>query len=299
MKFEIVCDSAADLSSSDAEKAQITIVPYYVSMDGVTYLREGKDISVSDFYQEMINNEDCFPKTSMPSIQDYMDAFEPLVQQGKNILCICLTQKFSGSYQCAVNAKMMLEDDYPDAHIYVMDSQLVTALEGLFVLEAVRLRNLDLTLEEAAPLLEEIRSSGQIFFTTKDLKYLQHGGRLGKAACVAGSMLNLKPVLRFCDGELGNTEVCPGRKRSIAKIIDKFFNYLKENDVDMSQYYFGTGVGAEVPEYAEFCETLKQRLEEEGIHPSYWAKIQIGATIGVHTGPYPMGLGILKKCDVK
>ena len=298
MKFQVVCDSSADLPQEFAEENQISIVPYYISLDDETYLREGIDISISDFYQAMIDHEDCFPKTSMPTITDYMEAFLPHVKAGVPVLCICLTRKFSGSMQSAMNARTALLEDYPQAQIHVMDSQLVTALEGLLVKEALRLRDLDLPLDQAVSLLEPIRSTGRIFFTTKDLKYLEHGGRLSKAASMAGSLLNLKPILCFHDGELDSPEICRGRKKSLQKVVDNFFRYLEENHMDLKGYQFGTGIGAELPEYPDFIAALEQRLQDTGIKHDEWFKVQIVATIGVHTGPYPMGLGILKKCDI-
>ena len=298
MKFQIVCDSSADLPGEFAREKKIRVVPYYVSLDDRHYLREGVDISVPEFYQAMLDHADCFPKTSMPTIQDYMDAFLPHVEQGMPVLCICLTRKFSGSIQSAMNAVMTIREDYPDARIHVMDSLLVTALEGLLVKEAIRLRDLDLSLEEAVPLLEGIRSTGHIFFTTKDLKYLEHGGRLSKAASMAGSMLNLKPILYFHDGDLDSPEICRGRKKSLQKVVDNFFRYLEENHMDLKGYQFGTGIGVELPEYPDFIAALEQRFKDTGIQPDEWFRVQIGATIGVHTGPYPMGLGIRKKCDI-
>ena len=298
MKFAIVCDSAADLPRAYAEELGVTVVPFYVSLDGETYRKEGEGISVLEFYQTMADQGDCFPKTSMPAIQDYMDAFLPFAQAGLPVLCICLTEKFSGSLQSAMNARLALLEDYPDARIHVMDSQLVTALEGLFVAEACRLRDLDLELEQAVALLEPIRSTGRIFFTTKDLKYLEHGGRLTRAKSIAGTMLNLKPVLTFFNGELGPVEVCRGRKKSLEKVVSNFFAYLEEQKLDLKGYLFGTGLGLDVPEYAGFLKLLEQRFAETGIRPDEWIRVQIGATIGVHTGPYPAGLGLLKKCEI-
>ena len=298
MKFQIVCDSSADLPQSYTNDANLTVVPFYVSLDGQSYQKERTEMTIPEFYQAMVDHPDCFPKTSMPSIQDYINVFLPLVKQGIPVLCICLTKVFSGSMQSANNARAAILEDYPDAQIYVMDSMLVTALEGLFVKEAVRLRDLDLDLETTISLLEGIRSSGVIFFTTKDLKYLQRGGRLGKVVSIAGSMLNLKPVLFFNNGALGNTEICRGRKRSLQKIIERFIRYLKDNNIDLKDYYFATGIGIDVPEYEEFQQTLQAAFNQTGIQPEQWGHAQIGATIGVHTGPYPMGLGILKKCDI-
>ena len=297
MKFQVICDSSADLPREYAREHGVTVVPYYVSLDDTHYLREGIDISIPDFYQAMIDHSDCFPKTSMPTITDYMDAMRPSVEAGIPVLCICLTSVFSGSIQSAGNAAAALREQYPNASITVLDSQCVTALEGVFVMEAIRLRDADLTLEQAVPKLEAIRSTGRIFFTTKDLKYLQHGGRLSKAASMAGSLLNLKPILCFHGGDLDAPEICRGRRKSLQKILDNFFAYLKENSIDLKGYHFATGIGAELPEYQEFREMLKQRLDAAGITPDEWLDARIGATIGVHTGPYPMGLGLLKKCD--
>lgn len=299
MKFKIICDGAADLPKTYTDEVGVDVVPFYVAMDGTNYLKEGVDIKISDFYQEMVEKADCYPKTSMPSVYDYIDAFLPYVKEETPVLCICLTQKFSGSIQSAMNARQLLLEKHPSAEIYVMDSKLVTALEGLFVKEAVRLRDLDLDLNTAAALLEDIRDTGHIFFTTKDLKYLEHGGRLGKVACVAGSMLNMKPVLHFLNGDLGPTSVCRGRKKSLEKVVDMFFKYLKDENIDLKEYRFGTGVGLEIPEYEEFQKMLQNRFDKEGVQPDEWIKINIGATIGVHTGPYPVGLGIIKKCNVK
>ena len=298
MRFAIVCDSASDLTEEYAREAGITIVPFYVSMDGETYLKEGKDIAISEFYKIMSENPDCFPKTSMPSVQDYMEAFWPYVKEGIPVLCICLTKKFSGSLQAAMNAKMTIEEECPEAKIEVMDSGLVTALEGMFVKEAVRLRDHGIEIGRAKNLLEGIKPTGHIFFTTKDLQYLHHGGRLGKVSCIAGTILNLKPVLHFYAGELGTTEVCRGRKKSIQTMTDHFFEFLKKKDIDLRGYYFGTGIGLDIPEYDDFRKKLSDRFEAENIHPDDWEKVRIGATIGVHTGPYPMGLGFLKKCDI-
>lgn len=298
MKFGIVSDSSCDLSLQYAQQEQVTIVSFYVSFDGEKYMREGKEIAVTDFYQEMADNPGCYPKTSMPSVQDYIDAFLPYVKEQMPVLCICLTKKFSGSMQAAINAREAMTETYPEAKIQVMDSQLVTAVQALFVQEAVRLRNSGLELEETVKALEKIRSSGHIFFTTKDLKYLEHGGRIGKAASLAGSMLNIKPLLQYFDGELGPTELCRGRKKSLCKVAEMFVDYLEKKKINLEEYLLVTGEGLHVPEYKTFKDDLRDKMGEKGYPVKDWPQVQIGATIGVHTGPYPIGVGILKKAEI-
>lgn len=296
MKFAIVCDSAADLTPAEIKESGIKVVPFYISFDGEHYVKDGVDIGALEFHQKLAENPNLYPKTSMPTIPDYGEAFYPFVKEGIPVLCICLTSKFSGSYQTAVNTKLLLESNVESAKIHVMDSQLATGLEGVLVKEAIRLRNLDLPLEEAVPLLEEIRRSGHIFFTTKDLKYLRHGGRLGTAAFAVGSVLNIKPILRMSNGELESREICRGQRRSIYRIVDMLLATVKEKKLDLRGYFIGTGIGLPFPEYEEFLKAFHRKVEENDLHPDGWVKMQIGATIGVHTGPFPVGVGFIKRC---
>lgn len=95
---------------------------------------------------------------------------------GEGVLCICLNEPFSGSIQCARNAREVLLEEFPQAQVRVLDSRLATVLQGLLVLEAARLRDAGCSLEEAAGILERTKTTGRIFFTTNDLEYLRHGG---------------------------------------------------------------------------------------------------------------------------
>lgn len=295
MNFGIVSDSSCDLPESYVQTEQVEIVSFYLSFDGEEYYREGKEISIPEFYQRMAENPDCFPKTSMPSIQDYVDAFLSFVKKGLPVLCICLSRKLSGFLQAAVNAKQVVEEQFQGARIEVVDSCLATALQGMLVKNAVEMRNAGKTLDEAAEALRSLRQSGHIFFTTDDLKYLEHGGRIGKAASVAGSVLKIKPLIQFYDGELGSAELCRGRKKSLQKIIDKMESYIQDLKIEPEDYFLVTGVGLWVPEYDEFKMRLRERLGTSGFHVREWEDIQIGATIGVHTGPYPLGAGLLRQ----
>lgn len=295
MNFGIVSDSSCDLPESYVQTEQVEIVSFYLSFDGEEYYREGKEISIPEFYQRMAENPDCFPKTSMPSIQDYVDAFLSFVKKGLPVLCICLSRKLSGSLQAVVNAKQVVEEQFQGARIEVVDSCLATALQGMLVKNAVEMRNAGKTLDEAAEALRSLRQSGHIFFTTDDLKYLEHGGRIGKVASVAGSVLKIKPLIQFYDGELGSAELCRGRKKSLQKIIDKMESYIQDLKIEPEDYFLVTGVGLWVPEYDEFKMRLRERLGTSGFRVREWEDIQIGATIGVHTGPYPLGAGLLRQ----
>ena len=88
--YKIVTDGSCDLSVERVKELEIKVVPFYVSIDGVNHQKEIVDLNIRDFYQFMIDNPKVFPKTSMPSIQDYLDVFTPLLKAGNDIICICI-----------------------------------------------------------------------------------------------------------------------------------------------------------------------------------------------------------------
>lgn len=139
-RFAVISDSSCDLPGELTAAKEITVVPFYVSFDGETYKKEGTEIGIREFYREMVEQPGVYPKSSMPSIQDYVDVFQPFAQAHIPVLCICITTKFSGSMQSALNAKEMVLSQYEDAQIEVIDATVNTVLQGLFVLEAVSMR---------------------------------------------------------------------------------------------------------------------------------------------------------------
>lgn len=293
--FHIISDGSCDLPKDLAEEKNITVVPFYVSFDEKRYERENIDISIRDFYQKMVDYPKIYPKSSMPSVQDYMDAFLPYAQKNVPVVCICITTKFSGSMQSALNAKEMVLEEYPEAQIEVMDSTINTVLQGLFVLEAVRLRDGGASFADAIKRLEEIKGTGRIFFTVGDLEYLKHGGRIGKVAGIAGSILGIRPVITLKQGEIFPSGIGRSRKATIGKCIDLLLNYLKESKVGIECYSISIGYGYGYEEAQELKEKALCALKDNGFLLEDLPLFQIGATIGVHTGPFPIGFGIIEK----
>ena len=103
--FHIISDGSCDLPGDLVQEKNITVVPFYVSFDDEHYFKENEEIGIRDFYQQMVDKKGVYPKSSMPSIQDYEEAFLPFAKQGIPIICICITTKFSGSMQSALNAR--------------------------------------------------------------------------------------------------------------------------------------------------------------------------------------------------
>lgn len=296
-QYQIISDGSCDLPSDLAEEAGIGIVPFYVSFDEKNYLKEIQEIGIRSFYQQMVDEPNVYPKSSMPSVSDFMDAFIPYVESGIPIICICITTKFSGSMQSAVNAKQMIQEKYPDSKITVMDATVNTVLQGVFVLEAAKMREAGLSYEDTIKKLDEIKKTGRIFFTVGNIEYLKHGGRIGKVTALAGSVLGISPVITLKEGEIFPSAIGRSRKKTSDKTIDLLLNYLKENDGDIQDYSLAVGIGYDQQEAYEYQERVIERLHGKGyeISKEELPIRQIGATISVHTGPYPLGLVIIKK----
>ena len=292
-KVQIISDGSLDLSQELTKEKDIEVVPFYVSFDSETYQKEMVEVGVREFYQEMVDHPNVFPKTSMPSVNDYYELFQKHASEKMPVICICITRKFSGSLQSATTAKDMVLEDIPDAQITVIDSTVNTVLQGLYVLEACRLRDMGLEYQQIVDALLPIRETGRIFFTIGSIDYLKHGGRIGRLAGIAASALKIKPLITLKEGEIFNSGITRNRLKSMKKVVDMTREYLDEVNAKPGEYSFCIGYGYDHNEALEFREMLKDLIKERlgideiGIY-------QIGATIGVHTGPYPIGIGIIK-----
>lgn len=296
-KIQIISDGSCDLAKEVILERDIKVVPFYVSFDSETYLKEIAELDIREFYQRMIDHPNIFPKTSMPSVDDYYQVFEPFAKEGIPMICICITTKFSGSMQSANTAKDMILEQYPTAHMTVIDATINTVLQGLYVLEACRIRDLGWEYDKIVERLLEIRESGRIFFTIASIDYLKHGGRIGKLMGLAGSALKIKPLITLKMGEIHNSGISRNREKSMHKVIDLFVEYLDEKNAKPGEYSFAVGYGYDYEEACHFRDMLKDLVRERlGIEEIDIC--QIGATIGVHTGPHPLGVGIIKRADI-
>ena len=292
--FEIISDGACDLADETVSKLGIRVVPFYVAYDEQTYLKEKVDFAVQDFYQKLIDHPGVFPKTSMPTAEDYMNEFQKVYDLGKDILCITISKKFSGSLNSALMAKDMFLDEHPDARIEVLDSILLSCPQGLLIREIVRMKEDGLDLDEVLVRAEELKKTGRCYFTINGLSYLQHGGRIGKLTAVVGNIFKVTPLIIAKDGEIQSGGIALSRKRAIMKIFDKFAGIIKKYNLNIEDYLIEVGYGYSLEEGKELAAKF-----EEIFHKKIELFDQIGATISVHTGPYPIGIAFIRKYDAK
>lgn len=290
--YQVISDSSCDIGPEYIKQANLGVVPFFVSFDGETYYKEIYELTPDAFYDK-INEHGIFPKTSQPTIHDYIDVFEPYLKEGKDILCLCLTSNFSGSYQSAMNAKSILSETYPEARIEVLDSRNVTGIQGLLVWEVIRMRDEGYTLDQQLEKIDALKVTTKINFTVDSLEHLQKGGRIGKAAALAGTILNIKPIIVAQHGELFPESKVRGHKKALRTIMQM----TREEIGNKKDEYRVLLIYAE-KERKEATEELAEELSAEGFELAVPPLAQVGITIGTHAGPTAIGICYIKKHEL-
>lgn len=295
MAVKIITDGACDLEIEFLKLHDVSCVPFYVSFDGEKYRKEREEIGVREFYQKMIDEPEVFPRTSLPAVNDYIDIFEPYIKEGHEVICICFTSHLSGSYNSAANAKMIMEEEYPEAKISVINSYCATVTQGSFVLEAVKMRDEGFSYEQIVQKLEDTKLNAKIFFTVGSLDYLIHGGRIGKMTGKFGTALNLKPLIILDKGEVTSGGIARSRKKSMLKVLDLMKDFFTKKGNSINDFVINVGYGYDIGEGKEFHKKVLELAKELG-YTGEIPIVQIGATIAVHTGPHAIGVGVVQKC---
>ncbi len=283
-------DSSCDIPEPFIHAYDIKLIPFYVSFDKDTYLKEIKELSISDFYAKMRETR-IFPKTSLPSINDYIEAFTTYLKQDLPIICVCLSSHFSGSYNAAVNARTILLEHYPNAQIAIINSLNATGGQFLLVEQVAHMIADDLDFNTIVETAGKLRETARIFFYVDTLDYLEKGGRIGKAAALLGTVLNVKPVLFLKDGQLFPCNKIRGKKRAIQKVVELVHEYTVLDGAD--DYSFALCHG-DCPKDSQILGANFKSII--GIDPPEPYNI-IGVTIGVNTGPDAQGIACIKKYD--
>ena len=286
--YKIFTDSSADLPKSIVEKYDIAVIPYYVTINGTDYLKEEIEVTRDEIFEAQRSG--IFTKTSLPPIDDYISAFRPTLEEGKDILCYCLSSKMSGSVQSATNAANMLLEEFPDRRIIVVDSKQATSGQGLVVAEGARMCADGIDIEKVAAMTDTLAENSTIIFMVDDLIHLQKGGRIAKASALLGTILNIKPILCVANAEVTPVAKVRGRKKTLDTISKEIEKFLKG---EPEKYWLlTTSCNGE-----EGWEEMRQVLEKNtGLKPNF-DSIVIGTTIGTHTGPTAIGAAAIKKYE--
>lgn len=292
--FNIVSDTSCDMLKDYAEAHDIILVPLYTTFDGQTYYKEQYDISYDEFYRKM-TDENAFPQSSLPTIQDYVDAFTPSVEAGIPIIACCITTFFSGSYNSACSARDIILEEHPDAKISVINSLQNSASMALFVYQAMAMRDNGYSYEDTVKVLEKIRSGGRIIFTTETLDYLTKGGRLVKTAAMITGKLSLRPIIIMKEGEISVGGFSRTRNKAKTQVKELILKHFKSNNLNIEDYDITLGYCTNLEEANAFRTEMEEALGTKLLESRVDLKTRIGVVTACHTGPSALGIACMPK----
>ena len=283
--FVLCCDSTADLSKEHFERRDIHYVCFHFFLDGKEYFDDlGQSVPFDQFYQAMADGAET--STSQVNVDEYINFWKPMLEEGKDILHLCLSSGISGTINSAVNAARILEEDYPDRKIYVVDSLGASSGYGLIMETLADKRDEGMDLEELHTWVEEHKLNMHHWFFSTDLTFFVKGGRISKASGWFGGMLNICPLMNMDnEGHLVPRFKIPGKKKVVREIVKKMGEFA-----DGGYEYAGKCFISNAGCYDD-ARAVADLIEEQ--FPNLNGKVvinSVGTTIGSHTGPGPVAL---------
>jgi len=270
----IVLDSTSDYPDASSRFPNMRVVPLYVRFGDETY-RDYVELGPAEFF-EKLRSSPVLPATAQPTPQDFLSAYESLAGY-ERIYSLHVSAKVSGTFQSAELAAAELGAD----RVRVVDSKTASLAIAMLAHAIQRRLARGTTDVELAALIERFHRDSGVVFTVETLEYLQRGGRIGRAAALAGSLLNVRPILGVQDGEVVAIARVRGRQKAVAEFERRFAEATEDK----------TGLRAAIahadaPEWVGTLSELVWRLRPK-------AEIEftstLGAVVSTHTGPGAVG----------
>ena len=254
----------------------MTVIPLNVTLEDGTVLRDGIDMTPSEYYAHLAACRKL-PTTSQPSPEQFEQLYLDAAAAGDEVLGIFLSDALSGTGQCARLAADLANVD----NVVFVNTENVCLGQSLLVRLAVQLRDAGKTIHQIAADLEKAKQHLHLVAAVDDLKYLRKGGRLSAAAAVAGGMLGIKPILAVIEGKVA----LAGKARGLPGVYVALFKKIDEMGGIHPGYTPLLGYTVNHRELQPLLTYLQDNL-----HLDAPLVRQIGCVIGTHAGPGAFGL---------
>lgn len=281
MGYRIFVESSADFTPKMLKSFGLDLVPLKLIRGEQTMSNEEMDPKY--FYDLERSGETM--TTCAANVNDYIEAFEPHLKNGQDILLLGFTSGLSSSVNNAEQAACELREKYPERKIYIIDTKCANYGQGLLADLVTRKKAAGATIDEAKSYAEKMMLKIYHVFTVPSLMYLKKGGRISAATAIAGTVLGIRPVLYVQDdGKIYVAGKARGRRASIKALYDAFEKHAvnpKSQNVYISH--------ADCPEDAEELASML-RGKVKSVTIGY-----IGPVFGCHCGPEALSLYFI--CD--
>jgi fatty acid kinase fatty acid binding subunit len=272
----IVLDSTADFTDEAKRFPNWRVVPLYVRFGDESF-RDYVDLGPDQFYARL-RTSTVTPTTSQPTPGDFLATYEGLAGRYDRIYSLHIGGKLSGTCQSAANAGELLGSD----KVRTVDTGTASAAVAMLALAMQRRLDIGTSDEQIDALVARYRESHGLLFTFETLEFLQRGGRIGRASAMAGTLLNVKPILSIRDGEVVPVKRVRGSQKALTEIVDQ----LEQGSENVESLRIGIA-HADVPDRAAALELL---VREARPLATIEVVTSLGAVIGAHAGPGTVGL---------
>lgn len=277
-KIAIITDSCADLRPELLEDNPIFVIPFILNFsDGIYY--DGVTIQPDEVYRRLPQE---MPKTSLPSGDEFTAVMDKVRDAGYNkAIAILLSSGLSGSFQML----RLMAEEREDLEVFACDSLTGSLGEAAIVLTLCRLIKEGRSWEEIKELTPRIRDNTTVFFSVDTLEYLKKGGRIGKITAMAGTALNIKPILAFAEnGQLQSVAKVRGRAAAIKKLVSMATACIQPGKRYNIMWAHG-GCPEEGQQVAELLRSAAPDFVEE-----FYGEID--CTLGSYVGPHLLGAAV-------
>lgn len=278
----VVTDSVGQVPAGVVRQLGITVVPMTVIINGRPFL-DGVDLDLAELYRRM-RLEKVVPSTTAPAPGEFQQAFLRCLAGGAgSVLCITLSSRLSTTFGCALDAARLVKAEHPRAAIEVLDSRQGAIAEGFITMAAARAAADGGCLPDVLQAAREAGKRSGLAVTLETLEYLARGGRIGRAAYLLGSLVNVRPVLII------NKEGLAGpiaSLRSEARAMERIVEYVAAQTAGCRRLTLAV-MDTDSPRKAD--RLLAMALEK--VHPAEVLRTEFTPVMGVHTGPGLIGLG--------
>ena len=276
-KYVIITDSTSDLPHDIVEEMDIKVIPMAFEIAGNSYMNypDNRELDPHDFYDMLRSGETAV--TSLINSMTFIDWFEPIVQEGADIMYIGFSSAMSGTYNASKAAAEMVMEKYPDSRIICVDSKAASMGEGLLVYSAALQRDKGMSIDELHQWLQGNRLNLCHWVTVDDLNHLKRGGRVNPLTATIGTALNMKPIIHVDDeGSLVPVSNVRGRKKSIHTLVDR----MAETAINPQEQVVFIGHGDNFEDALLMEKLARERLKVKDVVIG-----TIGPVIGSHAGP--------------
>ncbi|MBE5888534.1 MAG: DegV family protein [Lachnospiraceae bacterium] len=283
--FHIFTDSSCDLPVEMQDAYDLKVMQLEVIIDGEEPVLN-RDIEAKDFYQKLRDGANA--KTAAVTPGYFEEHMRKSLEEGADILYIGFSSGLSTTYNSGAMILKELQEEFPERKMFHIDTLCASVGQGLLVHYAALQREAGKSIEEVYEGVMEMKDKVHHQVTVDDLFFLQRGGRVSATAAVAGSILNIKPMIVVTsEGKLENVAKARGRKKGMKELVE----YMKATaDVEAWKYVFISH-----GDCLEEAEVVKAMVEEE--YPGVEVIISdVGPVIGAHTGPGVIALCHMGRC---